>query len=243
MQLNIAHLYPELLNIYGDKGNVTAFVQRCLWRDIQAEVHEINPGDAINPDLYDFYFVGGGQDQQQIMVADEFQKQANNLREAADNGAVFLAICGGYQLLGHYYKPHQGDKIQGISILDAYTVAGNTRYIGNVTVEINFPDLNCNKLVGFENHSGLTYIQGDTKPLGIVRVGNGNNGKDKTEGAVYKNVFGTYLHGSLLPKNPYFTDYLIIQALKRKYDENIKLAELNDEIELLAHQKAINRKY
>ncbi|OGH96879.1 MAG: hypothetical protein A2104_07320 [Candidatus Melainabacteria bacterium GWF2_32_7] len=249
MKLHIAHLYPELLNIYGDKGNVTAFTQRCLWRNINVEVHEINPGDEIDPDLFDFYFIGGGQDQQQIMVASELQRQAENLRKAANNNAVFLAICGGYQLLGHYYQPHQGDKIPGISILDAYTIAGNTRYIGNVTINTDFSELkktdikNPNTLVGFENHSGLTYLQGETKPLGIVQVGNGNNGKDKTEGAVYKNVFGTYLHGSLLPKNPHFTDYLITLALRRTNSSDVKLTELNDEIEFSAHKKAVNRKY
>ena len=255
MQLHIAHLYPELLNIYGDKGNVIAFTKRCLWRNIEVEIHEINPGDDIDPDLYDFYFIGGGQDQQQIMVAGELQKQAENLREAANNNVVFLTICGGYQLLGHYYKPHDGDKIPGVSILDAYTVAGNTRFIGNVTVKLNFEiatpasqvrndsSTSFNKLVGFENHSGLTYLQGETKPIGMVQIGNGNNGKDKTEGAIFKNVFGTYLHGSLLPKNPKFTDHLITLALKRRYGNNIQLPELNDEIELLAHKKVINKKY
>ena len=242
MKLYIAHLYPELLNIYGDKGNVIAFSQRCFWRNIEFEVHDINQGDKINPDLYDFYFIGGGQDTQQIAVAEEMQKQKALLLEAADSNAVFLAICGGYQLLGHYYKPHDGDKLPGISILDAYTIAGNTRFIGNVTVKLNFSDLKMNTLTGFENHSGLTYLEGQTKPLGCLIVGNGNNGKDKTEGAVYKNVFGTYLHGSLLPKNPHFTDYLISLALKRR-GYNINLAELNDEVELLAHNRAINRKY
>ncbi|MCK7515974.1 MAG: hypothetical protein MZV70_76410 [Desulfobacterales bacterium] len=195
---------------------LSLFLKRCLWRGIEVKIHNINPGDNINPDLYDFYFIGGGQDQQQIMVADELQKQAKNLRTASENQAVFLAICGGYQLFGHYYQPHQGDKIPGISILDAYTIAGNTRYIGNVTVKTELEGLNHNTLVGFENHSGLTYLQGDTKPIGKVQVGNGNNGKDKTEGAVYNNIFGTYLHGSLLPKNPEFTDYLISLALKKK---------------------------
>ena len=242
MKLFIAHIYPELLNIYGDKGNILAFSKRCLWRDIEVEIHEINQGDKINPDLYDFYFIGGGQDTQQIAVAEEFQKQKELLHEAVNNNAVFLAICGGYQLLGHYYKPHNGDKLAGISILDAYTIAGNTRYIGNVTVKTNFPELNINTLVGFENHSGLTYIQGDTKPLGLIKVGNGNNGKDKTEGAIYKNVFGTYLHGSLLPKNPHFTDYLISLALKRK-GYNYELEKLDDHIEILAHNRAVNKKY
>lgn len=241
MRLYVAHLYPELLNIYGDKGNVLAFTRRCADRDINIEIHEINPGDRIDPELYDFYFIGGGQDQQQIMVAEELQKQKNILVEAANNNAVFLAICGGYQLLGHYYKPHEGDEIPGISILDAYTIAGNNRYIGNVTVETDF--LKMNTLVGFENHSGLTYIQKQTKPLGIVKVGKGNNGSDKTEGAVYQNVFGTYLHGSLLPKNPHFTDYLIKLSLRKRYNKDIELMPLDDDFELLAHKRAVNRKY
>jgi CobQ-like glutamine amidotransferase family enzyme len=242
MKLFIAHLYPELLNIYGDKGNVTAFIQRCLWRGIDIEVHDINLGDVIDPNLYDFYFIGGGQDQQQIMIADELQRQKKNLTRAVNNNAVFLAICGGYQLFGHYYKTGSGEKIPGISIMDAYTIAGNTRYIGNVTVKTDFLDENFNTLVGFENHSGLTYIQGDTKPLGVIQIGNGNNGKDKTEGAIYKNIFGTYMHGSLLPKNPHFTDYLITLALKRRHN-NFELLKLDDEIELLAHEKAVNKKY
>ena len=279
MKLNIAYLYPELLNIYGDKGNILAFVNRCLWRNIDAEIHEIHPGNKIDPDLYDFYFIGGGQDEQQIAVADELQKQKEALTQARDNMAVFLTICGGYQLLGHYYKPHAGDELRGISLLDVYTVAGNTRYIGNVTVELN-KDLNsivntqtvilseaknlsndlqilraealrmtmpvnnnnAKIIVGFENHSGLTYLQGDTKPMGLITTGNGNNGKDKTEGAFYKNVFGTYLHGSFLPKNPHFTDYLIRLALERNYGK-VELEPLNDEIEWTAHKKAVGRKY
>lgn len=242
MKLFVAHLYPELLNIYGDKGNVVAFTQRCLWRNIAIEVHNIGIGDKIDPDLYDFYFIGGGQDQQQLMVADELQLQKINLTKAANNNAVFLSICGGYQLFGDYYKTGSGEKIPGISILDAYTVAGNTRYIGNVTIKTDFLDETLNTLVGFENHSGLTYLNGDTKPLGIISTGYGNNGKDKTEGARFKNIFGTYLHGSLLPKNPHFTDYLIKLALERKHN-SFNLEPLNDEIELMAHKKAVNKKY
>lgn len=240
-EINIAHLYPELLNIYGDKGNIYAIQKRCEWRGIGINLHEISVGDEIDPELFDIYFMGGGQDKQQIDVARELQKRKIQLKEAAEDGAVFLTICGGYQLLGHYYKPHDGDKLEGISILDAYTVAGNTRYIGNVTIKTDF--LEPQTLVGFENHSGLTYLEGDTKPLGEMVVGNGNNGKDKLEGARYKNVFGTYLHGSLLPKNPHFTDYLIEQALIRKYDTEIKLKPLNDEIENIAHKQAVGRKY
>lgn len=275
MKINIAYLYPELLNIYGDKGNIVAFIHRCRERNIEIITTEINIGDEINPDKYDFYFIGGGQDEQQIAVAEEFQKRKESLIRARDNMAVFLAICGGYQLLGHYYQPHAGDKLEGISLMEAYTIAGDTRYIGNVTVNLNdaiLSDLreretlsagkqdgNCNKLpcracgsprrndnamtlVGFENHSGLTYLEGETKPLGLVSVGNGNNGKDKTEGGFYKNVFGTYLHGSFLPKNPHFTDYLIGLALERNYG-NVLLDPLNDELEIAAHKKAVGKKY
>jgi len=242
MQINIAYLYPGLLNIYGDRGNVLAFTQRCLWREIEVKIQEINIGDRIDPELYDFYFIGGGQDQQQIAVSEELQKQQDAFREAAENRAVFLAICGGYQLLGHYYKPHQGEELKGISILDAYTIAGHNRYIGNVTVETGLP-LNKHKtLTGFENHSGLTYLEAGTEPLGKVIIGNGNNGEDKLEGARKNNVFGSYLHGSFLPKNPHFTDYLIQISLERQYGK-VNLPEIKDEFEWAAHKKAVGRKY
>jgi hypothetical protein len=242
MKINIAYLYPELLNIYGDRGNVFAFVNRCLWRNIEANITEISIGDIIDPDKYDFYFIGGGQDQQQIAVSQELQKQKFYFQKAAENKAVFLAICGGYQLLGHYYKPHKGEELRGISLMDAYTVAGNARYIGNVTIKSDLPLSSEKTLVGFENHSGLTWLQGETKPIGHVIVGNGNNGKDKKEGGYFRNVFGTYLHGSLLPKNPHFTDYLIKLSLERNYGE-VELSSINDFIEWIAHKKAIRRKY
>lgn len=242
MQINIAHLYPDLLNIYGDKGNITAFTQRCAWREIKVKIHEISIGDKIDPELYDFYFIGGGQDQQQIAVSHELQKQKEVLQQAMDNNAVFLAICGGYQLLGHYYKPHKGEELRGISLLDAYTIAGNTRYIGNVTVKAEFPLEKSDTLTGFENHSGLTYLEAGTNPIGRTIIGNGNNGKDKTEGAYKNNVFGTYLHGSLLPKNPHFTDHLIKLSIQRNHGQ-VDLTEINDEFEWLAHKRAVKRKY
>lgn len=241
LKLNIAHLYPELLNIYGDMGNIYAIKKRCEWRNISAEVYNINQGADINPDLFDIYFIGGGQDKQQIDVAKELQKQKENLKQAAENNAVMLAICGGYQLLGKYYLPHKGEKLEGIGILNAYTIAGNKRFIGNVTVKSNF--LSPETIVGFENHSGLTYLEEGTTPIGKVITGNGNNGKDLTEGARYKNVFGTYLHGSLLPKNPQFADYLIKLALNKKYNCEIELDKLDDSIENTAHKEAITRKY
>lgn len=231
--LRIAHLYPKLLNIYGDSGNVLTLKKRCEWRGIEVCVDEINVGDSITH--HDIYFIGGGQDLQQIEVAKDLRKHKDFLTEERDRGAVFLGICGGYQLMGHYYQPHNGEKLLGISLLDAYTVAGNKRFIGNVTVQAEF--VTPNTLVGFENHSGLTYLQGDTMPLGTMLNGNGNNGVDKTEGARFKNVFGTYMHGSFLPKNVHFADYMIELALGEK------LTPLDDSVEIAAHNSLIMKKY
>lgn len=239
LKISIAHLYPKLLNLYGDIGNIIVLKKRCQWRGIEVCFEEINIGDKIKE--HDLYFIGGGQDKQQEEVKDELLSNKSELQAQANDGAVFLGICGGYQLFGHYYQPHDKDKLQGISIMDAYTIAGNKRFIGNVTIKTDF--LTPQTLVGFENHSGLTYLQGETKPLGITMIGNGNNGKDGFEGGRYKNVFGTYLHGSLLPKNPHFADYLIELALEKRYGEKIKLEPLNDNFELLAHNSVINKAY
>lgn len=241
LKLSLAYLYPELLNIYGDYGNILAIKNRCEWRGINVEITRINIGDEINPELFDFYFIGGGQDKQQIDVSAELLRQKNAFHDAMNLNAVFLGICGGYQLFGSYYQPHNGARLLGLELLDAYTVAGNKRFIGNVTAKTEFTIPKT--LVGFENHSGLTYLKGDTKPLAIVEIGAGNNGEDKTEGARFKNVFGTYLHGSFLPKNPHFADFLIKLALEKRYQDNIELAKLNDELELQAHISLLNKSY
>lgn len=239
LKISIAHLYPKLLNLYGDMGNIITLAKRCEWRGITVEYREINAGDDITD--YDLYFIGGGQDKQQEDVAKELYKHKTFLTEQRDKGAVFLGICGGYQLFGNYYQPFDKDKLEGIGLLDAYTEAGKKRFIGNVTAHTNF--LTPDTLVGFENHSGLTYIQGDTKPLAYVSTGNGNNGYDKTEGARYKNVFGTYLHGSLLPKNPHFADYLIELALEKRYGQKITLKQLDDNFEMSTHNSLVNKAY
>lgn len=241
LEINIAHLYPKLLNIYGDWGNVLTIKRRCEWRGIKVTVNPINIGDSVDIEKYDIYFLGGGQDKQQITVSNELQKHKSALTDARDKNAVFLAICGGYQLLGHYYQPHNANKLLGISLLDAYTVAGDKRFIGNVSAFCDF--VTPNTLVGFENHSGLTYLSGETTPIAKISTGNGNNGEDKTEGARFKNVFGTYLHGSFLPKNPHFADYLISLALEKRYNEKIALPQLDDKIETAAHEALFGKKY
>jgi CobQ-like glutamine amidotransferase family enzyme len=279
MYLRICHLYPDLMNIYGDRGNIFCLVKRCQWRGIKVAVKEISVGDKINPRRFDFYFAGGGQDRQQIAVSADLQGDKKKvLKEAVEMGVPMLTICGSYQLFGHYFKPFEGPKLPGISIFDAYTVASKKRKIGNIVVQLsaNSYQLTANTLVGFENHSGNTYISKvnpfdksstssnpesieglrvdaeqsrsiksqkskvKTYPLGKVLIGFGNNGQDKTEGAVYKNVFGCYLHGPFLPKNPHFADYLISLSLKRRYGE-IKLKPLEDNLEWQAHQFAIKR--
>lgn len=237
--ISVAHLYPKLLNLYGDIGNIITIKKRCEWRNITVDIDEIGIGDDIKE--HDIYFIGGGQDKQQQEVASELYKHKDFLISERDRGAVFLGICGGYQLFGHYYQPFEGERLTGISLLNAYTIAGRKRFIGNVTVKTDF--LSPNTLVGFENHSGLTYLDGDTKPIGKVSVGNGNNGQDGYEGGRYKNVFGTYLHGSLLPKNPHFADYLIELAVKNKYGECVDLVKLDDLLELETHNSLVGKAY
>ncbi len=239
LEISIAHLYPKHLNLYGDLGNIITLIKRCEWRGINVVYDKIDFNDKLAS--HDLYFIGGGQDKQQQEVAGELYKNKEFFLKERDNGAVFLGICGGYQLFGHYYQPFDGEKLKGISLIDAYTVAGKKRFIGNVTVKTDFlyPDT----LVGFENHSGLTYLQGDCKPLGTVVTGNGNNGVDRTEGVRYKNVFGTYLHGSLLPKNPHFADYLIELALKKHYGRDFSLQKLDDTIEIKTHESLVGKAY
>lgn len=237
-QLRIAHLYAHFLNIYGDRGNIITLMQRARWRGIDATVEAIGLGEPFDPDKFDIYFIGGGQDKQQQVIALDLAERRRVLHEAVASGAVILSICGGYQLLGHYYRPHGAEDLKGISLVDAYTVAGNRRMIGNVVVER--PD--GSTLVGFENHSGKTFLGKDVQPLGKVTTGNGNNGDDGFEGCAQpvKNgmVYGTYLHGSLLPKNPHFADELIAHALKRRHGD-VQLQPLKDELEMKAHQYAL----
>lgn len=242
--LNICHLYPDLMDTYGDKGNITTLLKRCQWRGLKTTVNHITVGDRLNSKIHDLYFFGGGQDRQQVIVGRDLQSKAKNLKSAIDQGSVLLAICGGYQLLQNYFKTLDGTIIKGIGLFNAHTLGSTTRMIQNLLVEID-PKLqkeisSSTDLIGFENHSGKTYLGKDLKPLGKVIQGAGNNGEDGTEGAIYKNAFGCYLHGSLLPKNPHFADYLISKALERRFGK-IKLKPLDDFIEWQAHNTTVKR--
>lgn len=239
MDLRIAFLYPELMNIYGDRGNIVTLSRRAQWRGIEVTVDRVSIGDTIDPTYYDFYFFGGGQDKQQIAVSHDLQGQKGDaLKEAVEGGAVILSVCGGYQLLGHYYRPFDGDDLPGIGLFDAHTDAGNTRWIGNVLIESYLPRVGT--IVAFENHSGCTYLHEGCAPLGRSLIGGGNNGQDGMEGAVYKRAYGCYLHGSLLPKNPRLADLLLTQALEHRHGP-VELAPLDDTLENMAHRSASER--
>lgn len=235
MHLTIGWLYPTKMNIYGDRGNVIALAQRARWRGIPAEVKEIGIGDAIPSDI-DVFFFGGGQDQEQIAVSNDLQgPKGEALKAAIEAGAAALSVCGGYQLLGHEYRPNDGEPLPGIGLFDLTTVAGSERFIGNVVVESQWGEL-----VGFENHSGLTHLGSKTQPMGKVRIGRGNNGRDGTEGALYKHAVGCYLHGSLLPKNPALTDWLIATGIGRDRGP-VELPPLLNDLETVAHSSAVAR--
>ncbi len=239
MHLTIGYLYATGMNVYGDRGNVLTLVQRCRWRGIDVDVVERGVGESSPLDHFDVLFAGGGQDRDQVAVSQDLQSDTGRaLVDAIENGVVVLTICGTYQLLGHFFKTVSGEILPGLGIFDATTEAGPRRFIGDVIVDVHLGD-EVMSLVGFENHSGRTYLR-SCQPLGIVRVGAGNNGADGTEGARYRNAFGAYLHGPLLPKNPRFADYLIQLALARRYGE-WHLAPLDDRLENAAHQAMVER--
>ncbi len=223
LTLTLGHLYPEQLNLYGDRGNIVTLRRRCQLRGIELRVVGLGIGDALAPDEYDMLFIGGGQDKEQAPVAqDLYEVKGIGLWAAIEDNMPVLAVCGGYQLLAHYYRPAEGPDMRGLGVFDAWTVhkgARVPRCVGDVAISWNGMTL-----VGFENHGGRTYL-GTSKPFGRVLKGNGNNAKDHTEGAIYRNTFGTYLHGSLLPKNPHFADYLLELALQRKYGDALLINE------------------
>ena len=242
--LNICHLYPDLLNTYGDRGNMLALQKRAQWHGINTTVQNVTIGDNFDASAFDIIFLGGGQDyEQEIIQKDVLEQKNTEIKNAIDNMKVFLCICGGYQLMGKYYKTWDGKEIEFLGALDLWTVGGKERMIGNIVFESHFIMDNGNplKIVGFENHSGRTYLGENIRPLGKVLFGNGNNGTDGYEGAVYNNVYCSYSHGSLLPKNPMLTDHLLTLALKQKYNDFDSLGMLDDTFENAARNTVIQR--
>jgi CobQ-like glutamine amidotransferase family enzyme len=237
----IGHLYPDYLNIYADRGNIAVLERRAAWRGIGFDYRTIGLGDKVNPDEHDFYYVGGGQDREQALIAPDLATKGGRLREAVEAGAAFLAVCGGYQLLGRFYRDRSGAELPGIGLLPHYTVAGERRMIGDVLLECELEPGQQRTLAGFENHAGRTYLDEGAEPLGRVVAGFGNNGDDGLEGSRVGNALGTYLHGPLLPRNPWLADWLIARALARRLGNPPDLEPLPDDFESSAQRVSAER--
>ncbi|MGI8422955.1 MAG: type 1 glutamine amidotransferase [Chloroflexota bacterium] len=244
MNLTLGHLYGDLLNLYADRGNIITWQQRCAWRGIDLHVRQIGIGEPLDPASLDLLFMGGGQDgDQRLMAHDLFTHKAADLRAALSDHLPMLVVCGGYQLFGHYYQPATGDRLPGLGLFDLHTIHPGTqvpRCIGNVVLQWDAPFGTRDSLVGFENHGGRTFLGAGARPLGRVLTGHGNNSRDGTEGAVVNNAYGTYLHGSLLPKNPHLADSLLQLALQRRHP-GATLAPLDDTLEWRAHDAVLTR--
>jgi len=235
MKLNIAHLYPDFLNLYGDTGNITSLKKRCLWRNVEVNVKEYALDDEIDFENTDIIYIGGGTDKSQKIVNERLMKMSNDIKEHAENNGVILGVCSGFEILGNYFMIGD-EKIPALNIIDFHTEYSQKRIIGDIVIKCNFLD---KPVVGFENHNGRVCL-GANAPLGTVIYGNGNNNSDKNEGVIYKNVFGTYIHGPLLPKNPHLCDEIIKRALTRKYDLT-ELMPLDDAVEFEANDYIYNR--
>ncbi|HEY8778622.1 MAG TPA: glutamine amidotransferase [Solirubrobacterales bacterium] len=238
MELRMLALYPDQMNIYADRGNILFLRHRCEWRGISFSYAAAGPGERFDPGAHDLIYIGGGQDRDQRTVAgDMVTSKGDDLAAAVDDGAVLLAVCGGYQLLGHSYQLGE-ERIPGLGLADLETVREpGERLIGNVAIEADLgtgPQL----IVGFENHGGRTHLGGAAQPLGRVVKGFGNNGHDGLEGVRRDNLIGTYLHGPLLPKNAWLADRLIQMALARREGSEPELAPLDDSLETAAHESA-----
>ncbi len=247
-EIVLAHLYPQDLNLYGDIGNIITIKKRCEWRGIKVKLINYEIGKKFPK--ADIYFIGGGQDYDEILVSRDIIKQKDEIKNFVKNNKVFLCICAGMQLFGKYFVNGEGKKIEGLGVVNIVTISQGkhvkSRCIGNILIKLNpkvFPieKFQFSTAVGFENHSGQTYLGKNIAPLGFVIKGKGNNIKDKIEGAVFKNVYCSYMHGPLLPKNPHIADFLIQKALKTKYGKNIALKPIDDYDEKRAHEDIVNR--
>jgi CobQ-like glutamine amidotransferase family enzyme len=239
--IRLVHLYPDLMSVYGDRGNVLTLSRRAEWRGIPLEVHELSLDDELDARNVDLIFFGGGQDREQAVVSPDFLRQKGAaVVQAVEDGAALLSVCGGYQLLGTSYTTVDGQELPGAGLFQARSVPGPRRHIGNVLIETELGGQR-RTLVGFENHSGRTYLAHGMQPLGRTVVGAGNNGEDGTEGSVYRGAIGCYLHGSLLPKNAWLADRLLRDALAHRRGEPVSLAPLDDRLEEAAHHTVADR--
>ena len=240
MRIVVGHLFPDYLNIYADRGNIAVLARRAAWRGHDLEVVPISVGDAV-PRGIDLFYVGGGQDREQALIAPELAALGPALHDAFAAGAAFLAVCGGYQLLGRLYRDQSGEELPGIGLLPLHTVAGSRRMIGDVLLECELVPGERRTLAGFENHAGRTILDDGAEPLGAVVSGFGNDGESGSEGCRSGRVIGTYLHGPLLPRNPWFADWLLAEALARTAGERPELEPLPDALEAAAHDVAAER--
>ena len=240
LELRVLWLYPDHMNIYADRGNIAVWERRCAWRGIRFSPATAGPGDRFDPSAHDLLYVGGGQDRDQALVAEDLvTTKRDSISEALDRGAAMLAVCGGYQLLGHSYELPSGESLPGLGLVDLRTIREpGKRLIGNVVIEADLGD-GPRQLAGFENHGGRTYLGDDEHPLGRVVSGFGNNGRDRWEGVRRGRLIGTYLHGPLLPKNAWLADRLIEWALSARLGEAPELSPLEDALEDRAHESAV----
>ena len=242
MKIRVGHLYPDYLNIYADRGNMAVLAGRAAWRGLELEVTSIGIGETPRPGAYDLLYVGGGQDREQALIAPDIAGKGAALREAVDTGAAVLAVCGGYQLLGRFYRDRYGAELPGAAVLPLHTVAGERRMMGDVLLECELEAGERRTLAGFENHAGRTLLDEDAEPLGRVLAGFGNDGSSGFEGCRLGRALGTYLHGPLLPRNPWLADWILAQAVAhRTGGDPPDFEPLRDDLEAEAHAVAAGR--
>jgi lipid II isoglutaminyl synthase (glutamine-hydrolysing) len=235
MKLVIGHLYPDYLNIYADRGNIAVFERRAAWRGVELEIDEIGPDDEVRPGAHDLLYIGGGQDREQALIAPDLAAKGKGIKAAVESGAAVLAVCGGYQLLGRFYRDRSGAELPGVGLFPLHTIAGDRRMIGDVLLDCELETGRRRTLAGFENHAGRTYLDDGAEPLGRVVAGFGNDGESGYEGCRVGRAVGTYLHGPLLPRNTWLADWLLAQALAHRAGEPPGLGELPDSLEAEAH--------
>jgi len=242
MKLGVGHLYPDYLNIYADRGNIAVLTRRAALRGLELEVAAIGPGDGVDPAAYDLLYIGGGQDREQALIAPDVAARGPALRRAVEAGVAVLAVCGGYQLLGRFYRDRYGAELPGAGVLPLHTVAGRRRMIGDVLLECELEPGRRETLAGFENHAGRTILDDGAVPLGRVVAGFGNDGASGFEGCRLVRAIGTYLHGPLLPRNPWLADWLLAQAAAHATGGDPPAFEpLDDRLEAEAHAVSVAR--